>query len=52
MSEKCVEVEELEDYLKEHGMKIYSEHGEGGWVNVHCEFCNEVHEVYLEGYGD
>jgi hypothetical protein len=52
METKCYEIEALEDFLKEHGLRIWSDHRSGeGWVNIHCESCQEIHEIVLEGYG-
>lgn len=37
----------LKERLASQGLEVYSEHGEGGWVNVYCSKCICTHEVYL-----
>lgn len=43
----CEHISELEKYLAENKLHIWSEHGEDGFVNIHCTTCKTTYEVVL-----
>jgi hypothetical protein len=44
---ECEHIAALRKFLREQGLDLWSEHGEGGWVNVRCESCRRTYEVVL-----
>lgn len=49
MNGECEHVLALRAYLRENGIRVYSEDGEepAGWVNIHCTKCNVIYEDTL-----
>lgn len=45
MEDYCPHVLEILDLLKKYKVRIYSEHEEDGWVNVHCQTCGTIWET-------
>jgi len=47
--DRCEHVVKLEQYMRDNGIDVYSEHGEEprGWVNVTCETCKSTFEIRL-----
>ena len=50
--EVCEHIKELRKWLEEHGIEVWSEHGEPeGWVNVSCpDKSHHTYECLLRKY--
>lgn len=48
MKDYCIHIQELKKITDTMEIRIWSEHGEpDGWVNVHCNRCNNIFETSL-----
>lgn len=45
---ECEHMTELRTYLQSNQISIYSEHGDNGWVNVHCGQCKTIYETVIK----
>lgn len=48
LDNECSHLTALRAFLTATGLQVYSEHGEDGWVNVHCPVCSRTMEVILQ----
>lgn len=43
----CQHMRDLLETLESNGLRIWSEHSDTGWVNVHCAHCRRTYQVML-----